>query len=269
MMGAIAMMRVLEEQLELKEQKPVEEAQQLFYDAMEALTEERQLELLRRALKLDAGNVDAWLGVLRHQPVAIVDQTELLKKIVELAARRLGGEVFKEFAGHFWGFMETRPYMRARYELAEKLLICGQMEAAIAEWEEMLELNPNDNQGVRYRLLGCYLEENRLESARELFKTYGECEHNTLFAWCRVLERWLSGDIEGAREALKVARKQNPHTEGYLKGRKRMPEKIPMGYTLGSKEEAICFAEGVQGPWGRHPEAMKWLEKEGKSAKKK
>ena len=32
----------------------------------------------------------------------------------------------------------------------------------------MLDLNENDNQGVRFELLPCYLAESRLEEAREL-----------------------------------------------------------------------------------------------------
>ena len=34
----------------------------------------------------------------------------------------LGPEGFEEYDGHFWGFLETRPYMRARHGLALALL---------------------------------------------------------------------------------------------------------------------------------------------------
>ena len=34
----------------------------------------------------------------------------------------LGPRGFKQYAGHFWGFLETRPYMRARAGLAGTLL---------------------------------------------------------------------------------------------------------------------------------------------------
>lgn len=41
----------------------------------------------------------------------------------------------------------------------------GRLEESIAEHEGMLELNPNDNQGVRYGLLALYLALKRLDGA--------------------------------------------------------------------------------------------------------
>ena len=35
-------------------------------------------------------------------------------KGVEAGELALGPKGFKQYAGHFWGFLETRPYMRAR-----------------------------------------------------------------------------------------------------------------------------------------------------------
>ena len=59
----------------------------------------------------------------------------------------LGAEGFEEYAGHFWGFLETRPYMRARAGLAIALIKLGDESAAIEHFRAMLKLNPNDNQG--------------------------------------------------------------------------------------------------------------------------
>jgi len=42
-------------------------------------------------------------------------------------------------------------------ELAQLLRGAGRAEDAICHFEALLELNPNDNQGVRDILLGCYL----------------------------------------------------------------------------------------------------------------
>jgi tetratricopeptide (TPR) repeat protein len=242
-----------------KQGKPSDEAQQLFYDAMEAASNEDEFELLQQALKLDPGNVDALLAVLRHRPVAPEDEIELLRKIVALGERRLGPKVFKNCKGHFWGFIETRPYMRAREQLAEALRCAGRIEEAIAEWEAMLVLNPGDNQGVRYALLMCYLALKRLDGAARLFKQYNECEWNTAFAWGRVLERLLNDDEAGAAQASSIARKQNAHMEAYLKGRRRLPKHLPPAYAPGSKEEAVCFADTLQMAWNRHPEAVRWL----------
>ncbi len=260
--SALSLMRSLEKQLAAKSSRASRKAQQLIYDAWEAPTDEREYELLFEALQIDPGNTDALLGILHHSPVALADEIGLLRKIVTVAERRLGPKTFTESGGYFWGFIETRPYMRARQRLADALREAGQLEAAIIEWEQMLKLNPNDNQGIRYSILPAYLALGRVDSAASLFEAYDETQLSTVFAWCRVLERHLSGDLPGAVAALDVARTQNPFTEPYLRGHKRLPKHLPESYAIGTKEEASCFAELLIMVWQLHPEAHKWLTRE-------
>ena len=125
-------------------------------------------------------------------------------------------------------------------------------------------LNENDNLGVRHHLLPCLLALSRMDEARKLLKLHaGECEWNAAFAWGRVLERLLSGDEPGASKALAAARKQNPHLEVYLKGHRKLPRNLPDSYSVGSKEEALCYAGPLLTAWTRHPEAKRvagWAE---------
>ena len=53
----------------------------------------------------------------------------------------------------------------------------------MAEIEGLLELNPNDNQGMRYLLMGAYLAMNRLDGARRLFEKYDERPYTATWAW--------------------------------------------------------------------------------------
>ena len=60
--------------------------------------------------------------------------------------------LFEEHAGHFWGILETRPYMRARYGLVETLLkvkTYAAVEAAHGHVTDILRLCRSDNMGVR------------------------------------------------------------------------------------------------------------------------
>jgi tetratricopeptide (TPR) repeat protein len=107
------------------------------------------LKLIERALELDPMNVDALLHVFSTLELTEDEEIETLRKIVAIGEKRLGPTAFRDFAGAFWGFIETRPYMRARERLAEYLRASGRLDEAIVEWEAMLKLNPNDNQGVR------------------------------------------------------------------------------------------------------------------------
>jgi tetratricopeptide (TPR) repeat protein len=237
-------------------------SQECYYDAMEARTEIEELRLLSRALELDPGNTDAWLMMMNHLPPQSADEEiDALYKIVAAAEERLGKQAFKDFAGHFWGFHETRPYMRARAALADALHRAGKIESSAAEWEGMLELNPGDNQGLRYRLLACHLALGKLDDARRLFARYpDEFDFNTVFAWAKVLERFLAGKPDEALKALAAAQKQNPYSKAYLLGHRKLPKNPPDSYSSGSKEEAACFATDLQTAWNAHPSAKKWLE---------
>ena len=240
--------------------QPPDDAQKLYYAAMDAAVPEEKLFLLRQSLEKDPENVEALLTSLSFGDLTPEQQIPRLREIVAIAERRLGEDAFKQFSGRFWEFVETRPYMRARGFLAGALFDAGRQAEASAEWEGLLLLNPCDNQAVRYWLLPVYLASGRLEDARRLLTAYaGEVTHSTLMAWCRVLERFLSDDAAGASEALAVAREGNRATEAYVKGHRDLPEEIPSMYTPGSREEAISLAGRLLMAWQAHNHAMQWL----------
>ena len=64
--------------------------------------------------------------------------------------------------------------MRARFGLAESLTAAGRIDEAITHYQELLRLNPNDNQGVRYVLLPKLLAAGRDVEAARLLKAYDE-----------------------------------------------------------------------------------------------
>ncbi len=232
----------------------------LFYDAMDAASDAAEFGLLTEALELDPSNVDALLAIQRHLPEIPPDaEIEIMRRIVALAEKQLGKKAFTEFKGHFWGFHETRPYMRARGSLANVLYSAGRLAEAAAEWEAMLELNPGDNQGLRYRLLAVLVRLERMEDAVVLLDRYDEEAHNTMFAWSRVLERFVSGRLDEAADAAEAAMTQNAHARSYLLGHRRLPRVVPSAYSPGSKDEALCFACDLHAMWGVYPAALKWL----------
>ena len=257
--GVLAFMRTIEEELKKPNYKPSFEADDLFYQSMEAETLEKKFSLLGQALKIDPAHVDILLGVLDYLQPSLADDIELLKKIVELAKRNLGEKLFNQAKGHFWGVLETRPYMRSRQQLAEALCDGARYEEAIYELEGMLELNPNDNQGVRYLLLSLNLALGRLEPARKLLKQYDESTFSTVFAWGSLLELVLSNKYQEAEKMLPEVRKVNPYTEEYVSGKKAIPEELPGSYSAGSREEAIIFAADIFRAWRSHVQAVGWL----------
>jgi tetratricopeptide (TPR) repeat protein len=235
-----------------------DEAQQVAFDAMEAESEAQALKLAKRALKLDPDCVDALVVLAGIETDSPRQMIERLQKAVAAGERSLGAHYFKENKGHFWGLLGTRPYMRALGQLAALECAEGLKLDAIRHYEKMLELNPNDNQGVRDPLLGLYLAIDNLEGARKLLADYGE-DSMANFAWGRVFERFLSADLPGAAAALKVARKANRFIELYLSGQKGVPKQLPEMYSMGSDEEAVVFLENMSFAWAAHKEALFWL----------
>ena len=235
-------------------------AQELVYNAMEATTGASAVDFLRQALDLDPENVDALVMMVDVVGLRGRDRIEALIGIVATGEKRLGKKMFKEGVPHFWGILETRPFMRAKNRLANTLREAGFLDEAAKQFEEMLVLNEGDNQGVRYILLPILLAQNHLDQARELMKRYpDECEWNVVFAWCLVLERRLSAETAEARDALTSAREQNGHVEAFITGHRKLPKNMPGSYSPGSKEEAICFADVLITAWQAHPEALTWL----------
>ncbi len=247
-----------------------EQAQDLFYEAMESHDPEKCFSLLEQCLSLDPKNTDALLAIATVSGYEGEARILVLRGIVETAAKRLGKKAFQEMVPHFWGFFETRPYMRARERLASELMAQGLLEEAAIEYREMLTLNESDNQGVRYELLPILLALKRLEDARTLLTQYrGDREWNVVFAWGQVLEQFLSGDPKTAAKSLTKARKQNSHMEPYLVGLKKPPNKMPGSYSPGSLEEAMCYVRPLLLAWSKHPDALIWLKEHGpKSAEK-
>src|SRR5699024_1857923 len=129
---------------------PRDIAQDLLFDAGETSGAKRK-RLIQQALEIHPLSSDAYL-LMAEDEWDIDQQLKLLKKAIDVGEQDLGDEFFKKNYGHFWGIIETRPYMRAKATYGMALERLGLAEEAIDEYTNLLELNPNDNQGIRYML---------------------------------------------------------------------------------------------------------------------
>jgi len=237
---------------------PQDQAQEIAWQAMEASSRRQALTLAKQALAIDPDCTDALVVLAKAKSHSAEELIEGLERAVAAGERSLGAQYFEENRGHFWGLIETRPYMRARCDLANLLLDNGQMDKAVVHFEAMIDLNASDNQGLRYTLLGCYLSEDNLSAARRLLRQYKE-NVSAFFNWGRTLEQILSGDFDGAEKALKQARASNQFVELYLTGKKKLPQSLPDSYSLGSEDEAVICMDILGKAWAGHPGALIWL----------
>ena len=235
-----------------------EKAQELAYDAMEADDPNTAVKLAMRAVELDRRCVDALVMLAHAGSDSPEELIENIEKAVWMGERALGEEFFEENRGHFWGILETRPYMRARQELADLLRDADRIDDAITHYEAMLDLNPDDNQGIRDLLLACYLIQGNLDGTRRLFDA-NEDDGSATFQWSRVLERHLAGDEAKALTLLAEARKDNAFVEPYMTGQKRIPRTLPDYFSPGEESEAKYVAVNLRPAWTGHRASVAWL----------
>ena len=237
----------------------LERAQELMYQAFEEPNPGKRIALAHEALSISPNCADAYVLLAEEEADTIQRALEYYQQGVAAGERALGREFFAENAGDFWAILETRPYMRARAGLADVLWRLKRQDEALEHYREMLRLNPNDNQGIRYLLLVLLLEMEREGEAMALLKQYAD-EWSAVWLYTRALLEFRKQDASlQANKALADALKENPHVPAYLTGKKRMPNTRPPLIGMGDENEAIAYASDHLNHWRRTPGAIEWL----------
>lgn len=233
-------------------------AQEKAFDAMEAPTARERIALAREALALSPLCADAY-AVLARETRDAGEALDLYRRAVTAGADALGEQAFQDDVGSFWSLIQTRPYMRARHELGMALWRAGNRDEAVEHYQDMLRLNPNDNQGIRELLLDALLELGREADAAALLKRYKE-DGSAAWAWSGALLAFRrKGDGALARKALRRAVDSNRHVADYLLGRKRLPRTLPAFVGRGDRDEAVAYVHGAAGAWAAAAGAKAWL----------
>lgn len=234
-------------------------AQDVMYDAWERTTSRSRIALARKALAISPLCADAY-NLLADEAKTPEEARDLYIRGVEAGQLALGPGGFEEFEGHFWGFLETRPYMRARHGLAMSLLQLGDEDAALEHFRGMLKLNPNDNQGIRYLLLAGLLRRNDLPGAKALLVAYGdEWSANWLYTRALIAFRENAEAKPATLKLLKDARSSNKHVPAILAGIEP-PVINDSGYvTMGGPDEASYYVLEFGKAWKNTPGAIAWL----------
>jgi tetratricopeptide (TPR) repeat protein len=238
---------------------PLRRAEEIMYDAWESPSRSRRVKMALEALKLSADCADAFNLLAEEGAESLEETLELYTMGVEAGERALGKKGFKEYAGHFWGFIETRPYMRARFGQAYALRRLGRTEEAVGHFTEMLRLNPGDNQGIRYLLLPLLLELGRDDDAEKLHRRYDDDGMASWMYTRALLDFRKKGDGVLSRASLAEALKANSHVPAYLTGRKKPPRALPETYGIGNEDEAVICVHECGAAWSATPGALAWL----------
>jgi len=145
---------------------PIDDAEQLFDQGMEhwwAGDRAAACRFYRRALKIDPLHADAnnHLGIVALQRRRLDTAEKYFQTAIEGGIRTLE----RDRGLVEWGYHENRPYLRALHNLAILHAERGNHEESVTLWEQILTLNPDDNQGVRWLLGEAYHRLDRLDDA--------------------------------------------------------------------------------------------------------
>ena len=235
------------------------QAQELMYDAWDAPTRDEAVALAHEALGISNNCADAYNLLATEEAGTVEERLAFYLLALKAGERALGQRAFREDRGSFWGILETRPYMRARAGLASTLWRLGQRREAIEHYQDMLRLNPNDNQGIRYLLLPTLIEQKRIEEAENLWREY-EDDGMACWPYCRALLDFIvHGGGPAAKASLKKAMNTNKHIPAFLLGLKEMPDLMPDMYSRGDESEAVGYVECGGPAWEATPGALEWL----------
>ena len=141
-----------------------------MYQAWDAGDKRSSVALSKQAIKTSPLCADAYVMLAELTAKSLTDRRNLYEIAVKAGELALGPQGIEEYAEHFWGFHKTRPYMRTRAELADTLWLEGNHREAVAHYWDMLDLNADDNQGIRYILAVCLLRMKTDEDLRRVLK---------------------------------------------------------------------------------------------------
>ena len=196
-----------------------------------------------------------------HLGFALLEQD---KPKLALAAGLRGLALGKEaipsgFRGRIeWGFIENRPFLRA----AQAVVLCHrrlrQRLKAIALMEQMLEWNPNDNQGIRFIVGSDYLRAGMEDKAAAIFHAEGPDYPPYRYELGLLLYR--KGSHQAAATSLRHGFVENGYIAEILCG---TPDPLPFpiwhGSNYAESELAQDYVSRYGDLWHRSPGAVPFL----------
>jgi tetratricopeptide (TPR) repeat protein len=242
---------------------PLNEARETLNEMPDDATSTTKRRYAKKALEISKDCMEAWEALAwSYQSPGKIEST-LLEGLSH--GRKLHAELIAE-AGEdhgLWGYHEARPFMRLLERLADFYHQDGAVEKVVEVYEEMMTLNPGDNQGIRGVLLHRYLCLKRLNDAEILIERFlddvdlGIVYGRVLFELIKVKDAGY--DFEGlakksrispadfgppfakAKTRMKEALKINSYVPLLINHPTSLYLESPASYQFGSPDQAIIF----------------------------
>lgn len=232
-------------------------ADPIVNEAWDAATPARRVKLARKALAADLNAIDAY-NLLGLHAETLAERIALFREGVRVG-ERLFAPAFDDPEMEWWGFLGTRPWMRAQHNLGLALLEAGDKADAADTFRRMLTLNKNDNQGVRMLLLKIAAEDGDYGTCKLLFADYPDDIFLEFPATRLLVDLATKKTVNFAAHAERITQ-SNPHALALLataarKGRWSRPPADDM-VAFGSKQAAAIYLDEFKAAWMRHPKLL-------------
>jgi len=212
---------------------------------------------IQYALEMDPDCIEAFELLGSLEP-AMEIATAFFEKGISIGRKKFGGIYLKKNKGMFWGLHETRPFMRCMAEYADILFSLDRVGESVGIMEEMIELNPVDNQGIRDQLLLGLV----VLGDKERFGKYDKKYKDDIMAFPQFNRALFAfkteGDSPEAKKKLQKAMESNKYVVPMLLA-DGSPEGYPEYHGFGDKNEATYYVFFSYRVWRMVPGAIEWL----------
>lgn len=229
------------------------EGEEAIERAWEAETPAARARHARKALEADLDNIDAYT-ILAFEAKTTGECLALLREAVRVGDR-LWAPCLDDEDMAWWGFIGTRPYLRAMHNLGDALIEAGDWQEAEAVFARLLALNPHDNTGARGTMARILMEKPQIGKLRALLRDY---EDDTLLEMV-MAQFWLDLRAKTADVAAlcSAVDERNAYVLRLLAGQDvGKIETSPFGITMGGADEAAEYVDAFAPVWARDTARM-------------
>ena len=118
-----------------------------------------------------------------------------------------------------WRLVTNRPYMRAIFAYGVWLYENENFAAAVSQFEQLLEINPDDDQGARYLIIAASIHAEDYEKASEILDDYEDVsEEDAIYLfldWYNEVKS-TEGESEDADWMFELAQKENQYMDAII-----------------------------------------------------
>ncbi len=171
-------------------------------EAEEVVEVPAQKQLSEKELK--ESKYRALMG-LAHEDIPFADRLDYLKQAMAVAEEMIED---KENTTNYWKNASGRPYMMAAQDLAILLMKNKNYTEAKSILELLLEMDEDDNQGNKFKLLHLLISKNDRKAVNELFLRYKD-EQSAQWDYFKALYYFKNGNLYFAKASVKEGVKKN------------------------------------------------------------